>query len=113
MAVISHPLEIFYNIHGQYNPELNDYFVMYRCQLNFAMFCATTALGISWQHLNYSIFLVRAVYGFHVYFHVRLILHELRISLPRKDGFSKVKNHYERSAYYNVCDQYDVDPDET
>ena len=27
--------------------------------------------------------------------------------------FSKAKNAYERSAYYSVCDQYGVNPDET
>ena len=86
---------------------------MYRCQLNFAMFCVTSALGISWQHLHHPNLLVRAVYRFHVYFHVRLILHELRISLPHEDDFSKIKNDYERSAYYSVCDQYGVNPDET
>ena len=64
---------------------------MYRCQLNFAMFCVTSALGISWQHLNHPNLLVRSVYRFHVYFHVRLILHDLGISLPHEDGFSKVK----------------------
>ena len=48
-----------------------------------------------------------------MYFHVRLILHELRISLPHEDDFSKIKNDYERSAYYSVCDQYGVNPDET
>ena len=37
----------FYNSHGKYKSELNEYFHMYRCQLNFAMFCATSALGIS------------------------------------------------------------------
>ena len=67
---------------------------MYRCQLNFAMFCVTSALGISWQHLHHPNLLVRAVYRFHVYFHVRLILHELGISLPHEEGFSKVKNAY-------------------
>ena len=60
----------FYNSHGKYKPELNEYFHMYQSQLNFAMFCATSALGISWQHLNHSNLLVRAVYRFHVYFHV-------------------------------------------
>ena len=102
-----------YNSHGKYKPELNEYFHMYRCQLNFAMFCVTSALGISWQHLHHPNLLVRAVYRFHVYFHVRLILHELRISLPHKDGFSKVKNDYERSAYYSVCYQFGLNPDET
>ena len=37
-----------YNSHGKYKPELNEYFHMYQCQLNFAMLCATSALGISW-----------------------------------------------------------------
>ena len=73
----------------------------------------TSALGISWQYLNHPNLLVRDVYRFHVYFHVRLILHELRISLPHEDGFSKVKNDCERSAYYSVCDQYGVNPNET
>ena len=71
----------FYNSHGKYKPELNEYFHMYRCQLNFAMFCVTSALGISWQHLNHPNLLVRSVYRFHVCFHVRLILLELSISL--------------------------------
>ena len=31
----------FYNSHGKYRPELNEYFHMYGCQLNFAMFSAT------------------------------------------------------------------------
>ena len=86
---------------------------MYRCQLNFAMFCATSALGISWQHLNHPNLLVRIVYRFHLYFHVRLILHDLGISLPHEDGFSKVKNSYMKSAYYSVCDSYGVNADET
>ena len=63
------------NTHGKYKPELNEYFHMYRCQLNFAIFCVTTVLGISWQHLDYPNLLVYPVYRFHVYFHVRLILH--------------------------------------
>ena len=76
----------FYNSHGKYKPELNEYFHMYRCQLNFAMFCVTSVLVITWQHPNHSNLLERAVYKFHVYFHVRLILHELCISLPHEDG---------------------------
>ena len=80
-----------YNSHRKFNPESNEYFHMYRCQLNFSIFTATSALGISWQHLNHPKLLVRAVYRFHVYFHTRLILHELGISLPHEDCFSKVK----------------------
>ena len=48
-----------------------------------------------------------------MYFHVRLILHDLGIPLPHKDGFTKVKNAYIKSAYYSICDRYGVDADET
>ena len=51
------------------------------------MLCVTSALGISWQHLNYPNLLVGSAYGFHVYFDIQLILHELGISLPHKNGF--------------------------
>ena len=77
------------------------------------MFAATSALGISWQHLNHPDWLIRDVYRFHVYFHVRLILHKLGISLRHEDGFSKDKNDYGDSAYYSVCDEYGVDLTET
>ena len=89
----------FYNSYGKCKPELNEYFHMYRCQLNFAMFAATSALGISWQHTSHPDLLIRDVYRFHVYFHVRLILQKLAISLPHEDGFSKFKNDYEGSVY--------------
>ena len=101
-----------YNSHGKYKPELNEYFDMYQCQLNFALFCATSALGISWQHLNHPNLLVRSVYRFHVYFHVRLILNDLGIPLQHEDGFSKVKNAYSKSVYYSICDDYGVNADE-
>ena len=48
-----------------------------------------------------------------MYFHVRLILHNLGIFLPHEDGFSKAKNAYIKSTYYNICDNYGVDADET
>ena len=78
----------FYNNHGKYKPELNEYFHMYQCQLNFAMFAVASALSISWQHINHPNLLIRSVFIFHLYFHIQLILHELGISLPHEDGFS-------------------------
>ena len=77
------------------------------------MFCVTSALGISWQHLNHPNLLGRSVYRFHVYFNVQLILHELGISLPQEDGFSKVKNAHIKKAYYSIYDDYGVDANET
>ena len=40
-------------------------------------------------------------------------MHHLDISLPYKDGFTKVKNLYIKSAYYSICDDYGVNGDET
>ena len=107
------PWRKFYKGYGKYKPEINEYFHMYQCQLNFAVFSVTSALGISWQHLNHPNLPVRSVCIFHVYFHIRLILHELGISLPHEDGFSKVENSYIQSTYYNLCDEYRVDPSDT
>ena len=39
-------------------------------------------------------------------------MHELGISLPQEDGFSKVKNAYIKSAYYSICDDYGVHANE-
>ena len=103
-----------YNSHGKYKPKLNEYFHMYWCQFSkIALFCATSALGISWQHLNHPNLLVHSVYRLHVYFHVRLILHDLGISLPYEDGFSKVENAYIKSAYYSTCNDYGINACET
>ena len=81
---------------------------MYQYQLNFSMFCATSALDISRQYLNHPNLRICSVYRFHVSFHVRLILHELGISLPHTDGFSKVKNAHIKNTYYSICDDYGV-----
>ena len=85
---------------------------MYPCQLNFAIFCFTSALGISWQRLNLSNLLVRSVYRSYVYFHVRIVLYYLGIPLSNEDGFSKVKHSYIKSAYYSICDDYVLNADE-
>ena len=77
------------------------------------MFAVTSALGISWQHRNHPNLLIRSVYRFHMHFHARLILFELDISLPHEDGFSKVKNAYIKSAFYNIYDDYGVDANES
>ena len=46
------------------HPELKEYFMFYRCQLNFSIHCATTALGISSQHLTHGSELLKSIYKF-------------------------------------------------
>ena len=95
----------FYNSHGKFSHVLVS-----------VKFCHVWFHKCTWYLLTTPQppnLLVRTVYRFHVYFHVRLVLHELRISLSHEDGFSKVENAYERSAYYSVCDQCGVNSDKT
>ena len=41
-------------------------------QLNFSMWCASSACGVSSMHLNYTKHpMIRSVYCFHVYYHLR------------------------------------------
>ena len=45
---------------------------LWQSQLNFAVFCASSACGVSSEHLNYTKHpMIRLVYRFHVYYHVR------------------------------------------
>ena len=51
---------------------------LWQTQLNFALFCALSAGGVSSAHLNYTKHpMIRSVYRFHVYYHVRRILKKL------------------------------------
>ena len=45
---------------------------LWQTQLNFAVWCASSACGVSSAHLNYAKHpMIRAVYRFHAYYHVR------------------------------------------
>ena len=83
---------------------------MYRCQLNFALYCASSALSVSMQHLNHPNMLIRSVYRFHVYYHMRLILYKLKVALPREKRYKKTSNPYFKEDYFQVCNEYGVDP---
>ena len=45
---------------------------LWQSQLNFEVFCASRACGVSSEHLNYTKHpMIRAVYRFHVYYQMR------------------------------------------
>ena len=46
-------------------------FKFWQTQLDFAVFCATSSVGISVEHLNSSIPMIRSIYRFHVYYQIR------------------------------------------
>ena len=52
---------------------------LWQTQLNFAVWCASSTCGISSAHLNYTKHpMIRAVYRFHVYYHVSPVLKDYR-----------------------------------
>ena len=70
-------------------------FKLWQTQLNFVVFCASSACWVSSKHLNYKKHpVVRAVYRFQVYYHVRRSLKRLQVLLPHEAGFNAADNPY-------------------
>ena len=47
---------------------------LWQTQLNFAVWCASSACGVSSAHLNYTKHpMIRAIYRFHMYYHMRRV----------------------------------------
>ena len=53
-------------------------FTIWQLQLNFVVFCASSACGVSVEHLNAKELMIRSIYRFNVYYHVRRILKYLK-----------------------------------
>ena len=64
---------------------------LWQTQLNFAVWCASSAFGVSLAHLNYTKHpMIRSVYCFHIYYHVRRILKKLQTPLPHQTGLMRL-----------------------
>ena len=62
---------------------------LWQTQLNFAVFSSSSTCGVSSAHLNYAKHpMIRAVYRFHVYYHIRRVLKRLQVPLPHETGFN-------------------------
>ena len=73
---------------------------LWQSQLNFAVWCASSACGVSSAHLNYAKYpMNRVVYHFDVYYHVRRVLKRLQTPLPHKTGFNTADNPYTESDF--------------
>ena len=77
---------------------------LWQTQLNLAMWCASSACGVSSEHLNYVKHpMVRSLHRFHVYYHVRRILKRLHVPLPQEAGFSTSDNPYTNEDFLKIC----------
>ena len=87
---------------------------LWQTQLNFVVFCASSACGVSSAHLNYTKHpMIRSVYRFYVYYHVRRILKRLQVPLPHEASFNAADNPYTESEFFKICEDYGVPNDPT
>ena len=83
-------------------------FTLWRTQLNFAVFCASSACGVSVEHLNAKKRMIRSICRFHVYYHIRRILKILEIPLPYENSFNQYNNPYSHEMFIKICGGYRV-----
>ena len=83
-------------------------FTLWQSQLNFAVFCASSACGVSVEHLNAKEPMIRSIYRFHVYYHIRRILKILEIPLPYENSFNQYNNSYNHEKFIGICSEYGV-----
>ncbi len=95
----------FQSAKSAYNMQ-HDPLKLWDTQLNFAIHCATSALGVSVEHLNTKEPLVRALYRFHVYYHVRRILKRILAPLPNEENFNKYNNNCSKEQAFIIADEY-------
>ena len=85
---------------------------LWQTQLNFAVWCTSSPCGISSTHLNYSKHpMIRAVYHFQMYYHMRRVLKRLQIPLPDETSFNAADNPYTSSEFLKICEDYRVPND--
>ena len=88
-------------------------FTIWQSQLNFTVFCASSACGVSVEHLNTKEPMIRSIYRFHVYYHIRRILKILEIPLPYENSFNQYSNPYNHEKFIGICSEYGVSNDLT
>ena len=77
------------------------------------VFCASSACGVSVEHLNAKEPMIRSTYHFHVYYHIRRILKILEIPLPHENTFNQYNNPYNHEKFIGICSEYGVSNDLT
>ena len=88
-------------------------FAIWQLQLNFVVFCASSACGVSVEHLNAEEPMIRRIYRFHVHYHIRIILKILEIPLPYENSFNQYNNPYNHEKFIGICNEYGVSNDLT
>lgn len=80
----------------------------YQNQLNFAVWCATSGCGVSYEHLFSNENLIASVFKFHVYYQTRKILEEMSCPIPGDQIFDTTDNHINLLKYQKLCNEFNV-----
>ena len=88
-------------------------FTLWQTQLNFDVFCASSACGVPVEHMNAKEQMIRSVYRFHVDYYIRRILKILEIPLPNENSFNQYNNPYNHETFIGICSEYGVSNDLT
>ena len=86
---------------------------LWQSQLNFAVFCTSSTCGVCVEHMNAKKPMIRSIYRFHVYYHIRRILKILEIPLPYENSFNQYNNPYNHEMLIRICGEYGVSNDLT
>ena len=82
---------------------------------NTVEFCSVVhigACGVSSAHLNYKAHsMIRSIYCFHIYYHVRRVLKRLQVPLSHETSFNAADNPYTESESLKICEDYRVPND--
>ena len=88
-------------------------FILWQMQLNFTVFCASSACGVSVEHMNAKKPMIRSIYHFHVYYHIRRLLKILEIPLLCENSFNQYDNPYNHEKFIKICGECGVSNDLT
>ena len=82
-------------------------------QLNFAVFCASSSCGVSVKHMNAKKPVIRSIYRFQVYYHIRRILKLPENPLIYENSFSQYNNLYNHEKLIKFSGEYGISNDLT
>ena len=88
-------------------------FTLWQAQLDFVVFCVSSAFGVSVEHLNAKKAMIRSIYRFRVYYHIRRIFKIFEIPLPYENSFDQYNNPSNHEKFVHICSEHKVSNDIT
>ena len=74
--------------------------------IEFHCLLCMSACGVSVEHLNTKKPMIKSIYHFHVYYHIRRILKIVEIPLPYENSFNQYNNPYNHEMFIKICGEY-------